>query len=367
MAKQKVKDEHNAASTSSLSRRRSVRNNSKEDSQPVEDSDNGTPAPSDLKGKGKAKPSKRMVSLEETRCAKIAGFVAEGIRGEELEVAVKEWEVDHKLPKANARDIKSRNRTKQTQSSSSFHVRSPSDASSRAQAANRSKKSALKKTSLDISSQTSKTKSPIVLEAVEDLVNDGSSVTGSSPNIAFKNTLPLTHMFKRSLSVPISDEQQSYFQQPPSEPPDSSADEFSPASAGPVTSVWGMEPYKDSVPHTSSGRAGHSLGETVSLPMSSSSSTGVFDSSPHHLTWQEAENRRRLEETQGPELWWPQRSSTSDSPDFPERREPVSAGALPAMGYDTHQSAGNDFDRGYTEVLIHAHSIPFSFLCVDYP
>ena len=51
------------------------------------------------KGKGRNKSSARMLSLEEMRCAKIADFVADGIRGEELEVAVKQWEGDRKMGK----------------------------------------------------------------------------------------------------------------------------------------------------------------------------------------------------------------------------------------------------------------------------
>ncbi|KAF4620560.1 hypothetical protein D9613_001106 [Agrocybe pediades] len=362
LAKQKVMEE--LGSSSSSARRRSVKN-AKDDS-PSRDGKEKDAA-QDVKGKGKAKASKRVVSLEETRCAKIAGFVAEGIRGKELEVAVKAWEGDHKLPKANTRTVKSRNRTKQTQPSSSEHehVRSHSNASSTAQASNLSTiaSPSVKKPSVNISSpKTSKQNSPIISEAPQKPTHEVSSASAPSSAVdPTANSLPLTHMFKRSLSAPIPDEQQQLcFSQSasesPSEPP--SADEYSPLSAGPIVeSVWGdsyQDPVLQDAPRPSSRSTIRSPHETIaSVPMPpSGSATGVFDSTSPRLTWQDAENQRRMEELHGPDMWWSPRPTTTDSLDgkFAGRVEEVGSAEIPAlsMGYDTQQG-GNDFDRAYAE------------------
>ena len=74
------------------------------------------------KEKGRNKPSARMLSL---RCAKIADFVADGIRGEELEVAVKEWEGDRKMGKEKSQ--KPRVSRARGASSASASTHAPSD------------------------------------------------------------------------------------------------------------------------------------------------------------------------------------------------------------------------------------------------
>jgi hypothetical protein len=72
------------------------------------------------KEKGRNKSSARMLSL---RCAKIADFVADGIRGEELEVAVKEWEGDRKMGKEKPQ----RPRRSRTRGASSASTHATSD------------------------------------------------------------------------------------------------------------------------------------------------------------------------------------------------------------------------------------------------
>ena len=74
------------------------------------------------KEKGRNKSSARMLSL---RCAKIADFVADGIQGEELEVAVKQWEGDRKMGKEKPQ----RPRLSRTRGASSASTHAPSNTS----------------------------------------------------------------------------------------------------------------------------------------------------------------------------------------------------------------------------------------------
>ncbi|KAF8959234.1 hypothetical protein BDZ97DRAFT_1838726 [Flammula alnicola] len=261
MAKLKVKDGGTAGT-----RRRSVRSHAK-DTSPAEDRNDDEPVASDSKGKAKDKgkgkmKASRMISLEETRCAKIAGFVAEGIKGEELEVAVKQWEGDHRIPRSPAK---------------------PPDQKDEA--------------------------------APDDSTSHHDQIAVDSASAL--SDVPLTHMFKRSLSAPASNNRLPHLQPLSSDPSDSSTDEFSPSSAEPSPGAWGS--FKPPVLQDTPTRTHtHGRRDTISLPMSSDSVAATFDS-PQHLTWQEAENQRRLEEIQGPDSW--------------EQNAP----------------GGSQFDRGYLE------------------
>jgi len=131
-----------------------------------------------------------------------------------------------------------------------------------------------------------------------------------------------------------------------SEPSDSSTDDVSPTSPEPSPGAWGSFKPQGAPTRTHS----HSRRDTISFPMPSSSTSATFDS-PHHLTWQEAETQRRLEETQGPDVWWTQRPQAID-PHFVygEPRDQRSSVSLSSdsMGYDAPQG-GSQFDRGYSE------------------
>ena len=164
------------------------------------------------KEKGKNKSSARMLSL---RCAKIADFVADGIRGEELEVAVKEWEGDRKMGKEEKKP--QRPRLSRTRGASSASTYAPSDS---------------------LSPQT-------------DL------------------------------------------------------------SAGP------------------------------------SGSTTSFDTSHQHLTWQDAENQRRIEELQEPNSWWGESRSPEMEPSTFAYTQ--CASGISEMGYENCGGA-HYFDGGYVEV-----------------
>lgn len=168
------------------------------------------------KEKGRNKSSARMLSL---RCAKIADFVADGIRGEELEVAVKEWEGDRKMGKE-----------KKPQRPRLSRARGASSAS--------------------------------------------------------------THATSDSLSSPHIDT--------------------------PITPTQ-------------------------------NTATTSFDTSQPHLTWQEAETQRRIEELQEPNSWWGSTELEPSTFGYPQHSQ-CSSG-ISEMGYEN--CAGTHyFDGGYVEVRI---------------
>jgi len=358
LAKLKVSE----AGTSSA-RRRSVRSRTKDP--PLDDGDEEedsviTDGKGKAKDKGKAKAkSSRMLSLEETRCAKIAGFVAEGIKGEELEVAVKQWEGDRRITKPPTRTTRSRASKSKASSSTSSHSRSQSDASLPGPVASSSTKPMLDHSSNETTPthiQTSRTPTldtnkPGALES-----NNNSDTT--HPTIALSE-VPLTHMFKRSLSVPASSIRtpQSHPSSSPSD--DSSAEEFSPTSAEPSPGTWGtFKPLILPEAPTRTHMSTHDRRDTISFPMPSSSSTSTFHSP--HLTWQEAENQRRTEEMRTPDPWWSQRSPPADPHySFEERREAERDGedtgafSTDNMGYESQSR--NQYDRGYMEVRSRSH------------
>ena len=207
------------------------------------------------KGKGRNKASARMLSLEEMRCAKIADFVADGIRGEELEVAVKQWEGDRKMGRERSQ-------------------RQP---------------------------RTRGTVKPAALDNHAPLPSD----------------VPLTHMFKRSLSAPAS----------PTNLP-----------AGPIPAIQ--------VSPTGTHSHAHERRDSFPMPSAGSSTATGFDTPPQHLTWQDAENQRRMEGMQEPNSWWGDSRSAEVEPStfgYPER-----ASGITEMGYEN--CGGTHFDGGFVEV-----------------
>ena len=196
-----------------------------------------------VKEKGKNKPSARMLSL---RCAKIADFVAEGIRGEELEVAVKQWEGDRKMGKEKPqRPRLSRTRAA---SSASTHARSNSY------------------TTMSDNHYPNDSPPPTSNPSPQH-----SALKPAAYHSSLSSGVPLTHMFKRSL-------------------------------------------------------------------ISSSTATTSFDA--QYLTWQDAENQRRLEEMQEPNSWW----GESRLADIGYQR----ASRITELGYDN--CGASYFDCGYVEV-----------------
>lgn len=356
LAKLKNKDGNSAGT----SRRRSVRRPTKDQPATEEGGEEEESVAADTKGKGKAKAkTNRIPSIEEIRCAKIAGFVAEGIRGEELEFAVKEWEGDRKIPKTNTRSVKSKSRTSQASSSSSSQIKphpiTPSQSLSFAKHAPEESPEAP-----PVSPQNSRT--PSIDLHSKSPTSENSADTKISPiepstNIALQD-VPLTHMFKRSLSAPVSNVRL------PSAPSLEKSDSLiverpSPSpSPAPNPGEWGT--FKPLPIHQETPTRSHNRRDTISFPMPSTSSTVPFDP-PHHLTWQEAENQRRMEEMQGPDSWWTSRPPASsshfaysdDKNPHREQNDHVKF-TTDGMGYESSEQ-GNQFDRAYLEVWLSSY------------
>jgi hypothetical protein len=207
------------------------------------------------KKKGRNKSSTRMLSL---RCAKIADFVADGIRGEELEVAVKQWEGDRKMGKEKLqRPRLTRTRGASSASTTSTQARSHSYTGS-----------PMESSMSDNHYPNDSSPSTTHLLVIEPLEPD-----------PLPSGVPLTHMFKRSLSFPM-----------PSE-------------------------------------------------------TNTSFDAPQHLTWQDAENQRRIEEMQEPNSWWGESRSVEVEPSTFAYQ---CASGISEMGYEN--CGGTHFDGGYVEV-----------------
>ena len=311
---------------------------------------------SEAKGKGKEKArakskSTRLLSIEETRCAKIAGFVAEGIKGEELEVAVKQWEGDHRILKAVSKPSRSKGRGPSGTSSAPSHVRSHSDVALTTESFSPAPN--------QFQAEPSDTPTPTPTEGSSTSTpkkthnrsppDPGSGPTNSDPTSALPD-LPLTHMFKRSLSAPAPNHRLPYPQS--SGPSESSSDDFSTESAEPSPPVWGTFKHTD-MQEAPTRTHTHVRRDTISFPMPSHQAAAPSDFP--HLTWQEAENQRRMEEMQNPDTWWTQKAPMEDSrhytfEDNQEERHSVDL-SINNMGYDV-PDGGSQFDRGYREVLL---------------
>ncbi|KAF8161580.1 hypothetical protein B0H34DRAFT_701607 [Crassisporium funariophilum] len=345
MAKLKVKD------GGTVTRRRSVRTRVKDSSVAEAGGDDDfvvVDAKGKAKDKAKGKKSSRMMSNEETRCAKIAGFVADGIKGEELEVAVKQWEGDRRMGKDTLRPSKSRPSRVRGPSSVSTHVRSHSYSTSTAQPSTAAGSDRHYDDSSTGSTPTLTQTSRI--SKTSDVAGSPSESGRSNSSIVISplpTDVPLTHMFKRSLSAPAPNTRLPY-PLSPSEPSDeSSAEEISPSTAESRGETWG--PFRPLVLQEAPARThNHARRDTVAYPLSSSSATGTFDR-PQHLTWQEAENQRRIEEMQEPDSWWTnQRSPAESNFGYGERPEQRNVNLTTGgMGYENRD--GSHFDRGYLE------------------
>lgn len=347
-----MKDEGGTVST----RRRSVRSRTK-DAAAVEEREDDDFVAAEAKGKGKEKTrgkskSTRPLSIEETRCAKIAGFVAEGIKGEELEVAVKQWEGDHRIPKAVSKPSRPKGRAPSGTSAVSSHVRSHSDMALTTQSFSPVPKPFQAESSdTPIHTPTESPSAPTPPKTDNRSPPEpgsGHLPTNSEPTSTHPE-LPLTHMFKRSLSAPAPNHRLPYSQS--SGLSESSNDEFSTKSAEPSPAVWGtFKPLEMQEAPTRTHT--HVRRDTISFPMPSHQAATASDFP--HLTWQEAENQRRMEEMQNPDTWWTQKAPMEDSPhytfeDNQEHRHSVDL-SINNMGYDV-PDGGSQFDRGYREVL----------------
>ncbi|KAF8805108.1 hypothetical protein BYT27DRAFT_7224879 [Phlegmacium glaucopus] len=299
------------------------------------------------KGKVKNKSTRRMFSLEEMRCAKIADFVADGIRGEELEVAVKQWEGDRKMGKERSQ----RPRLSRTRgvSSASAHARSHSYTTPTIGSSSMSDNQYPNNPSSDSTSNPPQN-SQVLIDATKPVPLDNRGPLPSG--------VPLTHMFKRSLSAPASHTDLPAGPMSPSDPSDdSSADDVSPyATAEPRSGSWdNYSPLMMQVSPTGTHSHVHDeRRDSISFPMPSGANTSAtnFDGVPQqqHLTWQDAENQRRIEEMQEPNSWWgDSRSAEVESSTFGYHgcTEHNGTRSVTDMGYEN--SSASHFDSGYVE------------------
>lgn len=351
MAKLKIKE----GESSATARRRSVRSRAKDT--PAEEQEDSQPVASDSKskgkdkGKGKAKVS-HTVSLDETRCAKIAGFVAEGIKGKELEVAVKQWEGDHKLPRPTITTQLVKSKGRGTRGPPTSHSRSRSDV---AFTVSLSQSSKLGHNNSSVATTSSNPPNSRAVSSNPEKPGDSSSGAGHPESVTVESTsaqisdVPLTHMFKRSLSAPAQNNRAPHLPSSTSDPSDSSTDEFSPTSAEPSPGAWGS--FKaPAIPNAPTGTHTQTQRNSISFSTTSSAVTSAYESTSA-LAWGDSENRRQLEETQEPNLWWPQKS-TAIAPQFgfgAEREAPINVSPN-EMGYEIPQG-GSQFDRNYLEVF----------------
>ena len=290
------------------------------------------------KEKGRNKSSARMLSL---RCAKIADFVADGIRGEELEVAVKQWEGDRKMGKEKLQRPRL-SRTTRGAGSASTHARSHSYTTSTMDS---SSMSDIRYPNDSSPSTSNPTQNPHLL-----VVDPPKPPTALDNHNSLPSGIPLTHMFKRSLSAPVSHTDLPAGPISPSErSDDSSADDISPyTTAEPRSGSW--DNYSPLIMQVSpTGTHAHERRDSISFPMPSGTNTATtsFDAPQQHLTWQDAENQRRIEEMQEPNSWWGDSGSTEVEPSsfgYHSQR----ASAITEMGYES--CGATHFDGGYVEV-----------------
>jgi hypothetical protein len=348
MAKLKIKEAGPSA------RRRIVR--SKVHKVKEDDGEHLDTTTTDPKGKGKMKASSsssHTVSLEETRCAKIAGFVAEGIKGEELEEAVKQWEGDHSMPrsslpkhvatKSKARKPKAAPTHSRTHSTASITLAFP--------------------TAPPISEAQEQSTPGSMQDTLSHAVDSGKSHSSPQDNENGVNTglsgVPLTHMFKRATSAPAPDSRVP-LQSPGSEPSDVSVDEFPPSSAepSPVVGTTFEPPVLQGAP-TRTHTHNHGRRDTISFPLSTIAESNQMNfASSQQLTWQEAESQRRYEEAQHHDSWSWQQAPQAGKPDTfgyvaaqhpGQQQQPGRIDhSAQRMSYEIPQG-GSRFDQGYLE------------------
>lgn len=321
-------------SSTLATRRRSVRGRTK--LSPSKDGEEGeSDSKTRDKGKSKSKIS-RMPSIEETRCAKIASFVAEGLKGEELEVAVRQWEDDRRITRPEARPKKARTQKSRAASSKTLSESqsneglSSSFPSSLAESHPRSNGSTPTDAHLH--------RAPTVDDS-KPATSATNSSNDNSPSLDL-STVPLTHMFKRLPSVSGSDKRLSSLS-------DRSDESSLEGSAEPRPVTWGtIIPEKVTDLQT----------RDASLPIPSTPSTATFDTP--HLEWHEEESQHRMQEVQTSHPWWHRRSTPVESrPEFTydDHKERDNGASLvfgtENMGYETH-GRESQYNRSFMEVCI---------------
>jgi len=300
---------------SSTSRKRGGR--ARRTSSPDEDGDE-TPETSVSRGKGKTKElaksakgkSKQVDALEETRCATIAGFVAGGIKGKDLEFAVKRWEDERKVKPRS-----SRSRSIRGVESVPRHSRSQSS-------------------TVQPNPPPNPTKTALKPAAPSTIPLD----------------VPLTAMYKRSLSAPASDNRPPCSPESPSQhSDDSSADNMSPAHATWPPSV----PAEPSTLTRGGPSGGYDETRRSDMPTTPATTSGSFDQPPVGGlgTWQKEASRAPIDRIPTSDnTWWSQGDSVARTNYGFDQGDRLSTSQ---MGYD----GGHQFDRSYITVCFEKENL----------
>jgi hypothetical protein len=302
------------------------------------------------------------------RYAKITDLLVEGKKGAELELAIAEWERE---AKGKTKD-REKNKNTQTPQASTSHPRSSSPFSlhqprlSIDPTASCLTPDTPSESAFPPPSSTSETHydRPFDIDS-----NDGGRSRSRSPEhpAHYFNALgkvPLTHMFKRSLSAPATHHRSSYSSDLPN-PPEQRHPlrQVTMAVDTPQTLDEGSSPA--AVHHPAQGLV-HVRRDTISLPIHSSDYLFAFSHHQHgfrlhtpdtqSLSWQEEEDRRRLESAQEHGYWWTGSAEEDEDDMYEPRREgsfEMEMGynvSTEGMGYD--EAATSSFDQGYLEVCI---------------
>jgi len=334
MAKLKIKD-----GGTGTSKRRSI--------QSRKDPATAVAAAGPDKGKGKGKS-------KEKRCAKIADLLVEGKKGLDLEVAVKEWEGDRRSAREKWRAAKLLREEEAEKEGEDVAVGGSGSGTDvdivemldvpGGGVENWAEKESVLTSDADdeISDGTEIEDSVVPTSAISDslghdhdiniveerIAEEGMKTRSKTPDRNFDTNplkVPLTHMFKRSLSAPASHSRSPY--------PHSTVVPRPTSPTSPTSSPHAITPQ--GIFHQT-----HIRRDTVSFPMNAS------DYHPQ-LTWQEAEDRRRYEDAQGHGYWWTAAGESRETL-WEEEMEESSNLSTDGLGYE--DTGDHRFDQSYMDV-----------------
>lgn len=313
------------------------------------------------RGRERKTKTKKQIEKEKTasqRHVKIKDFLVEGKTPAELEAAIAEWDRETKGRDDKDKDHeKSGNAEASSSSASPFSAHQPHlsiqedlvehiassltpDTVSEGAFPPSSSSETYRNRPFDNNPQRSRSRSP-----------------DNPPHyhVTSLSKVPLTHMFKRSLSAPAPHHRSSY----PSEA-------LTHANNHPLRQVMMpvdtpptlYEGTSHVPPHAHGHGPGHIRRDTISLPIHSSEYLFAqshndlgFRDIERSLSWQEEEDRRRVESAQEHGYWWTGSADEDEDDMYEPRREgSFEMGfniSTEGMGYD--ETATSSFDQAYLE------------------
>lgn len=310
MAKLKIKD------GGTVIRRRSARGRTKD---PPDDGDGGAGDETEdsAKGRDKGKRKAQTKGKEESRCEKIANLLVEGKKGADLEKAMKQWEGM----------MRNQKETSQL---------SPSSSSTRPRRS--------RKTTIPAVDPIPRVTTRIETTPMQDVSQPDSTSTpiqsdNSAPLPVGLSTVPLTHMFKRSLSLPSSNPRLTLPESTITLPSDA-------ASPGDWEASRIGTPGTPSLRHHPHSQTATTGDTAVSFPLLCTPFTPQASYGPRQLQWEDEEARRRSELSQEGEYWWPSSGLEDQIADTGCERPDMTV-TSDGMGYE---DTVGQFDHQYNEV-----------------